>query len=116
MDQVIEFFKGLDALQWVLLAGGLFLLWPTIQEKLGLNKGNGGTNVVPDEPKPEPEDHKDHDLTGLVCKWECLCDACHEHELHEACAKLKEVFPMLVKSYDKHKPEEPKPEPEVPSV
>lgn len=116
MDQVIEFFKGLDALQWILLAGGLFLLWPTIQEKLGLNQGGG--NVTPDEPtpdtpdvKPDTPDHPDHDneydLTGLVCKWECLCDACHENGLHDACGKLAEVFPMLVKPYEKeHKHED----------
>jgi len=104
MDQIIEFFKGLDALQWILLAGGLFLLWPTISEKLGFSNKNVAPSVEPDA-KP------DHDLTSLVSKWECLADCCHEHELHKACAKLQEVFPMLVKPYEIHKPE---PEPNNP--
>jgi hypothetical protein len=106
MDQLFEFFKGLDTFQWVLLAGGLFLLWPTIQEKLGgLVKTDGGDVQPEPEPQPSPDNGHNHDLTALVEKWECLCDCCHEHGLHNACDKLQEVFPMLVKPYEKHKDE-----------
>jgi len=40
---------------------------------------------------------QDHDLTNLVCKWECLADACEYMCLEEASAKLDEVFPLLIK-------------------
>lgn len=90
MESILGIFKNLDALQWVMLAGGLFLLWPTIQNKLFKKDQDDNDDKV-----------HDHDLTELVCKWECLCDACHNHGLHDACGKLKEVFPMLIKPYEK---------------
>ena len=104
MEIVLGFFRGLSAFQWILIAGGCVLLWPTIQEQLSklFKKDNGPDDPVP-VPSPDEEvDEHTHDLTSLVCKWEQLCDACHEHELHEACDKLKEVFPMLIKSYEKN--------------
>ncbi len=40
---------------------------------------------------------EDLDLTNIVCKWECLADACEYMGLEEASAKLDEVFPLLIK-------------------
>jgi len=91
--KMLEFFQGLDAVQWVLLVGGVLLLAPTAYGYLATDD---------DEEKDDKKDVKEDldDLTGLVYKWEQFHDSCHEAGLDEACEKLFEMFPLLIKSYD----------------
>lgn len=39
-----------------------------------------------------------HTLTDIVHKWESLEAACRKAELTDACIKLNEVFPLLIKT------------------
>tara|TARA_Y100001938_G_C8083432_1_gene430496 strand:+ start:291 stop:596 length:306 start_codon:yes stop_codon:yes gene_type:complete len=99
METVLSFFRGLDAFQWVLIVAGLVLLWPTIQERLV--KLFTKTEDV-EVPVIDNETIKKDDLTSLVYKWEVLYESCRQHDLNDACDKLKEVFPMLIKPYEKY--------------
>lgn len=103
MDQLQELFSNLTVFQWVLIGLAGFLLWPYISSLFTEEKPKEDS---PSVVLPVNEDHKDdvkvtddYDLTSLVYKWETFTDACHDHELHEACKKLEEVFPMLVKKH-----------------
>lgn len=103
METVLSFFRGLDAFQWVLVVAGLVLLWPTIQERLVklFTKTENETEDV-EVPVIDNETIKKDDLTSLVYKWEVLYESCRQHDLNDACNKLKEVFPMLIKPYEKY--------------
>lgn len=109
MEQFIEFFKNLDAFQWVLIGLGVVLLWPVIQERLS-------AMFVKDDEEESSMDcgHCDSDcdynLTCLVERWERLFDCCNKHGLEEACDTLQTVFPMLVKPYSKDTPNDNLPE------
>jgi len=95
MDQVLGFLKNLDTFQYVLLAAGAFLLFPTVIK---------WWNAKPEDDVVDDVDHDDHkhetELSSLICKWECLCDSCHKRGLHGACEALQAVFPMLGKIYE----------------
>lgn len=98
-----ELFSNLTTFQWVLLGVAAFLLWPQISKLLV--KEDKEEKKEPSKPEVPNEDElsedEDYDLTTLVYKWETFTDACHEQGLHEACAKAKEIFPLLVKPYEK---------------
>lgn len=108
MDTIIGFFKGLDTFQLILLAAGGFLLWPTVQGYLG--DFWNGTDDKPNDKDNAMPDHGEDGLTSLVCKWECLIDECHEHGLHDACEKLKEIFPLFVDAHKEDREKDDKPE------
>ena len=92
----MTFLSNLDAFQWVLIAAGIFLLFPTIKEMFTKKEDvDEPDNPVPDD-KPDDLSQDEETLTSLVCKWECLSDACHSAGLHEACKKLDEVFPLFL--------------------
>ena len=92
---MIEFVKELSLLQWVLIGGGLFLLFPLVKDLFNQEPEN-----IPHEPVPQPP-HKIetnvNDLTSIVHKWEVLYNACADRGLEEAQSKLEEVFPMFAK-------------------
>lgn len=96
MTQLLDFIKSLDTMQVLLVGAALLLLWPQITKLYKASKEKLIT------PHPAPTSHE---LTQLICKWECLADECHELGLHDACKKLKEVFPMLIKTYEFHRNE-----------
>ena len=92
---MIEFFRELSLFQWVLVGGGVFLLFPVVRDFF---KGDG-TNT-PNKPIPQPSPQIDTDvdgLTSIVHKWEVLYNACEKMGLEEAQEKLQEVFPMFAK-------------------
>jgi hypothetical protein len=100
----MEIFSDISVAQWVIVGVGLLIAAPAFFPLL-----QGLWNKIP-KPDPKPEvpdvpqvndDHK-HGLTELVCKWECLADACHEAGLHDACSVLDEVFPLLIGSRGEH--------------
>ena len=106
MENILEMFQGMGATQLAMLALGVWLLWPKIQELLNLNKKDEeDTNVVdpvlPDVDPPKNDNSEvvvdDINLTQLVHDWETLTDKCCAAGLDDACAKLKDVFPLLVK-------------------
>ena len=103
METVLSFFRGLDAFQWVLIVAGFVLLWPTIRDRLVklFTKTENETEDV-EVPVIDNETIKKDDLTSLVYKWEVLYESCRQHDLNDACNKLKEVFPMLIKPYEKY--------------
>ncbi len=99
MGAIVDFFKNLDLIQWILMGGGLFLLFPNLKKWWNGFWGNK-------EEKQEVA-HEGSPLSSVVCKWECLLDECHKLELHDACEKLNELFPLLGKAYEaKHGKEE----------
>lgn len=91
MNQIIELVKSLDTMQMLLFGAAILLLWPNIVKLYKSSK----EKLIPSTPKPES-----HELTNLICKWECLADECHKLGLHDACKKLEECFPMLIKTYN----------------
>lgn len=111
MEQFMEFFKNLDAFQWVLIGIGVVLLWPVIQERFSAmfvkkeDEKDLSTNCGHCD-----DDACDYNLTCLVERWERLFDCCHKHELKEACSTLQTVFPMLVKPYSENEPNDELPE------
>ena len=104
MDQVLEFLKGLGVVQWALIAGGIFLMWPKLSELLvGLVVEKKDEVPVSPETIDEVPGDKDleYNLLEIVSRWESLSDCCDDHEVHDACDKLQEIFPLLVKPYSK---------------
>ena len=92
---MIEFFKELSLFQWVLIGGGVFLLFPVVKDFFKQETPN-----APNEPTPQPPHNIDtgvNDLTSIVHKWEVLYNACANKGLDEAQSKLQEVFPMFAK-------------------
>ena len=94
---MLEFFKGLDMVQWALLAGGGLLLAPTAYKHFA-------SYFTSDSDEDNKVDEKQvtggEELTNLVKEWEQLHTSCHNAGLDGACEKLFELFPMLVNSYD----------------
>ena len=85
---MLQFLSSLDPMQLILMGVGLFLAAPTI------------IDFFSDNNKKETKEvraNSNHSLTDIVCKWECLCDACETLRLEEAASKLEEVFPLLCK-------------------
>jgi hypothetical protein len=101
----MEIFASISPVQWVFIGLGLLIALPALIPNLKLDSIL--KNIKPNPSPPAPSNHNDHDLTDLVCKWECLCNACHEAGIHEACDMLEEVFPLLSK-VRKSKPHTPK--------
>ena len=94
-----DLFSELSLAQWIFIGLGILLVLPSVVGFFGSLKDK----IVPDS-KPNPVISKDgHTLTDIVCKWECLYEACKSSELEAACSKIEEVFPLLTKK----KPDEP---------
>jgi len=96
----MEILNSLSLAQWIFIiigvgiAGSAALPWVKTQID---NWQSGRNKVVVDNDDLDLHDCHEHDLTNLVCKWECLADACKYMGLEEASAKLDEVFPLLIK-------------------
>lgn len=82
MESVLGFLKGLDVMQVLAIAAGVFLLWPQKRESQSHEK-----TVRTD---------KEGSLTDIVAKWESLYDACDSKGLDEACKGLEKIFPSLI--------------------
>ena len=83
----------LSIVQWIFIGLGLLIAAPAL---LGIDFKGFLEKIKPNTPSPKPHD-ADHGLTDLVCKWECLSNACREAGIDEACDMLEEVFPLLAK-------------------
>lgn len=92
----MEIFASISPVQWVFIGLGLLIALPALIPNLKLDSIL--KNIKPKPSPPTPSNHDNHGLTDLVCKWECLCNACHDAGIHEACDKLDEVFPLLAKT------------------
>ena len=102
---MIEFLQTLTKLQWILIGGGVFLVFPVVRDFL--------ISKLRKNPAPHIKTTTDsHDLTSIVHKWELLYDACNQAGLKEATAKLRVVFPTLVEL--PVPPNSPEPNNEVP--
>ena len=98
---MLDFFSNINLFQLVLVGIGLFLIAP--QFVAMFKKKFPNTPVDNSVSLNDPS----HALTELVCKWECLCNACEELELKEACSKLEEVFPLLARGRLRPSPKKP---------
>ena len=92
----MEFLNSLSFAQWIFIIIGAVIAgsgaFPYIKEWI-----SGLGSQSPDVPVNSGCcDYLDRDLTNLVCKWECLVDACEYMELDAATQKLNEVFPLLI--------------------
>jgi hypothetical protein len=97
----MEILNSLSLAQWIFVIIGLAIAGsaavPWIREKL--DEWSMVNRLKADEAVRKLGgccDLKDHDLTNLVCKWECLADACEYMGLDAATNKLDEVFPLLI--------------------
>ena len=94
----METLNSLSLAQWifiiigVVIAGSAALPW--LKEKIDEWQF---TKIDPKEKNRVVLCDENLDLTNIVCKWECLADACEYMGLEEASAKLDEVFPLLIK-------------------
>lgn len=88
----MNFLSELTTVQWVFLALGAFIAAPPVIEYISKFVSERKISL----PVKKTSEISEHDLTDLVCKWECLADAAHKVGLHEACSKLDEVFPLLI--------------------
>jgi len=104
----MEFLSSLSLVQWIFVLIGLGILGSSLLPWLKDKFEDWKINVKTDENEPNTIDYKNHDLTNLVCKWECLVDACEYMDLQTATEKLYEVFPLLieVRTDDSDKEEE----------
>ena len=85
---MLEFLKNLSPMQYILIGIGVLILLPNIIELF---------KKVP-LPKIETSNSSDkRALTDIVSKWECLHDACSQEGLEDACEKLEDMFPCLIK-------------------
>ena len=95
MNEIFDFLKGLDMVRIGLLIAALVVAWPIVKgflpKILSMFSGRGGMK------------RKDRRITSMVSQWEDLYNSAHEAGLHDACAKLEDMFPLLVKNYE-HKP------------
>ena len=88
---MLEFLTNLSPVQWILIGIGILILSPNIIE------------LFKKVPIPKIETSKSSDkraLTDIVSKWECLHDACSAEGLKDACEKLEDMFPCLIKVRD----------------
>ena len=84
----LEFFKELTALQWVMIAIGIVIIFPYV-------KGIFVTEIPEFTPEPSV-DVEDSAITCLVERWDSLYQCCENLEMEDVCSKLDEVFPMFV--------------------
>ena len=94
-----EFVQEITIVQWVLIAIGLFLIYPIIFK-------TDETSPVNPKPSPKPQPvpvpapdliDPNTELVGVVEAWAYLRSVCKKADLKEAEAKLLEVFPLLIK-------------------
>lgn len=86
---------GISFVQWIFILLGVAIVvvpyFGTITSflKKKTNQDSDVVNATTDE---------SHTLTDIVRKWESLETACQKANLEEACVKLNEVFPLLIKT------------------
>lgn len=105
----MEFLNSLSFAQWIFIIIGAVIAgsgaFPYVRDWLaGLADSRTPDRQVVDS---NCCDYLDRDLTNIVCKWECLADACEYMGLDAATQKLNEVFPLLIEvRADEEKEEE----------
>ena len=97
--------SSISPVQWIFIAVGALLvvpgLWPVLKR---LISNVEVPDIIPNGPPHGPHDDHEDCLRELVDKWEDLADCCHDCGVHDACNKLEEVFPMLIKvKEDEHR-------------
>jgi len=85
---------GISFVQWVfILIGVAIVVVPYLGSLKSLfNK------PVKDSSVDTTNSDESHTLTDIVRKWESLESACAKAGLNDACVKLNEVFPLLIKT------------------
>lgn len=91
---MIDLIKDISPAQWVMLGIGVIFIGLSFKSDV-MNLINSITTA-----KQKKKVEEEIRLTSIVAKWERLRDACHDADLHKACEKLDEVFPMLVEVND----------------
>ncbi len=108
MESLFNFINDMDGVTLALIGLGAILVFPVILPKI---KGIAGSvsgflkqvwnslepNTKPLVPLP-PAVNVPPSMTELVTMWEELHEGCAENDLEEACAKLDEVWPLLLPS------------------
>ena len=94
---MIDFIKELSLFQWVLIAGGVLLIFPIIKDFFVDGDDEEDT---PNVDYPIKNIENSNALTSIVYKWEVLYNACSDMNLINAQEKLEEVFPMFAKLRD----------------
>jgi len=87
---------GISFVQWVFIVIGVAIV---VVPYLGSLKSVFSRPVK--NPSIEIEtagSDENHTLTDIVRKWESLESACSKAGLNDACVKLNEVFPLLIKT------------------
>ena len=105
----MDFLNSLSFAQWIFIIIGAIIAgsgaFPYVKDWLASLADSSEPNVQ--NVDPHCCDYLDRDLTSIVCKWECLADACEYMGLDAATEKLNEVFPLLIEvRADEEKEEE----------
>jgi hypothetical protein len=79
-----------SVVQWILIGIGLIIALPAVFEP--------SKKLFNSVSKSKSKEVSQEGLTDLVCKWECLADACRKSGLCDACKQLDAVFPLLLSS------------------
>lgn len=104
MQSLLDFINGMDGVTLALIGLGVILVFPVFSSKIKdvagslgdfIKKAWNSKPVIKPVPKPVDEPAS---MTELVSLWEALHDGCAENDLSEACAKLDEVWPLLIPS------------------
>lgn len=106
MESLLDFINDMDVVTLALIGLGVILVFPVISSK-GKDIATSVQNfikklwkakpVVKPVVVPTPVDEPPN-MAELVTMWESLHDGCAENDLTEACAKLDEVWPLLLPS------------------
>lgn len=106
MESLFNFINNMDGVTLALIGLGAILVFPVILPKI---KGIAGSvsgflkqiwNSLEPNTKPvvPPAVNVPPSMVELVTMWEELHEGCDENHLSEACAKLDEVWPLLLPS------------------
>lgn len=88
---MVEFFKSLSPVQWVMIAAGVVILFPYVKGIFVKSK--------PEDPEVDPDPELDIEKSSITClvnRWDHLYQCCKKHDMKEVCDKLDEIFPMFV--------------------
>lgn len=87
---------GISFVQWVFILVGVAIV---VVPYLGSLKSLFNRPVKnPNIEVGTTSSDESHTLTDIVRKWESLESACAKAGLNDACVKLNEVFPLLIKT------------------
>jgi len=98
MNEIIDYIRALDPIIAFLIAGGLFLVAPSLKPLLENGVGLFKQFFKKEKPVVPPAVVEDPSILDLVKEWEEFYTLCEKAGLENACEKLDEVWHLLKKN------------------